>query len=68
MQERAKAQGKTLPEMPPAGYGPGGGMGPAAEREWGRAEKPTERLRAWPAGSLQAGQVALPKRSVAAKP
>jgi hypothetical protein len=26
MQERAKAQGKTLPDMPPAG-GPGGGKG-----------------------------------------
>lgn len=35
MQERAKAQGKTLPDMPPAGMGPGmmgpgpgSGMGP----------------------------------------
>lgn len=28
MQERAKAQGKTLPDMPPAGMGSGGGMGP----------------------------------------
>lgn len=32
MQERAKAQGKTLPDMPPAGMGPGmgpgGGMSP----------------------------------------
>jgi type III secretory pathway component EscR len=34
MQERARAQGKTLPDMPPAGMGPGmmgpggGGMGP----------------------------------------
>lgn len=28
MQERAKAQGRTLPDMPPAGMGPGGGMGP----------------------------------------
>ncbi len=29
MQERAKAQGKTLPDMPPAGgMGPGPGMGP----------------------------------------
>jgi uncharacterized membrane protein len=35
MQERAKAQGKTLPDMPPQGHGagmgpgmgPGGGMG-----------------------------------------
>jgi hypothetical protein len=32
MQERAKAQGKTLPEMPPAGRGPGmgPGMGPGS--------------------------------------
>lgn len=28
MQERARAQGKTLPDMPPAGMGPGPGMGP----------------------------------------
>lgn len=32
MQERAKAQGKTLPDMPPSGMGPamspGSGMGP----------------------------------------
>jgi hypothetical protein len=28
MQERARAQGKTLPDMPPAGMGPGSGMGP----------------------------------------
>jgi len=34
MEERARAQGKTLPDMPPAGMGPGmmgpggGGMGP----------------------------------------
>lgn len=28
MQERAQAQGKTLPDMPPAGMGPGSGMGP----------------------------------------
>jgi hypothetical protein len=28
MQERAKAQGKTLPDMPPAGMGPGSRMGP----------------------------------------
>jgi hypothetical protein len=28
MQARAKAQGKTLPDMPPAGMGPGSGMGP----------------------------------------
>lgn len=28
MQERAKAQGKTLPELPPAGMGRGTGMGP----------------------------------------
>jgi hypothetical protein len=28
MQERARAQGKTLPDMPPAGMGPGNGMGP----------------------------------------
>lgn len=27
MQERAKAMGKTLPDMPPAGYGPGMGPG-----------------------------------------
>jgi hypothetical protein len=27
MQERARAQGKTLPDMPPAGMGPGSGMG-----------------------------------------
>ncbi len=27
-QERAKAQGKTLPDMPPAGMGPGSRMGP----------------------------------------
>jgi len=27
MQERAKAQGKTLPDMPPAGRGPGMGPG-----------------------------------------
>ena len=40
MQERAKAQGKTLPDMPPAdrgpgmgpGMGPGGGMGPGYRR------------------------------------
>lgn len=33
MQERAKAQGKTLPEMPPADRGPGkgpGSMGPGS--------------------------------------
>lgn len=33
MQERAKAQGKTLPAMPPAGMGPGmmrPGMGPGS--------------------------------------
>jgi hypothetical protein len=33
MQERARAQGKTLPDSPPAdrgpGMGPGGGMGPS---------------------------------------
>lgn len=28
MQARAAAQGKTLPEMPPAGMGRGDGMGP----------------------------------------
>ncbi|MBW8365302.1 MAG: hypothetical protein K0M39_12190 [Rhizobium sp.] len=28
MQERAQAQGKALPDMPPAGMGPGSGMGP----------------------------------------
>ena len=28
MQERARAQGKTLPDMPPAGIGPGPGRGP----------------------------------------
>ncbi len=28
MQERAKAQGRTLPDMPPAGMGPGSRMGP----------------------------------------
>jgi len=28
MQERAKAQGKTLPDMPPADMGPGSRMGP----------------------------------------
>lgn len=27
MQDRARAQGKTLPDMPPAGMGPGSGMG-----------------------------------------
>lgn len=27
MQERARAQGKTLPDMPPPGMGPGSGMG-----------------------------------------
>jgi hypothetical protein len=36
MQERARAQGKTLPEMPPPGMGPGmgpgGGMGPGYRR------------------------------------
>ncbi len=42
MQERAKAQGKTLPDMPPAmgggmgpgggGMGPGSGMGPGGGR------------------------------------
>lgn len=37
MQERAKAQGKSLPDMPPAGRGPGmgpggGGMGPGPVR------------------------------------
>lgn len=44
MQARAKAMGKTLPDMPPAGYGPGmgpgmgpgsgmgGGMGPGQRR------------------------------------
>ena len=38
MQERAKAQGKTLPDMPPAGMGPGmgkgmgSGMGPGYRR------------------------------------
>jgi hypothetical protein len=38
MQERAAAQGKTLPEVPPmgkgrgAGMGPGGGMGPGYRR------------------------------------
>jgi len=40
MQERAKAQGKTLPDAPPAGRGPGmgsgmgtgGGMGPGYRR------------------------------------
>ncbi|HJX58879.1 MAG TPA: hypothetical protein VJ325_09175, partial [Thiobacillus sp.] len=40
MQERARAQGKTLPDTPPAGrgpgmgpgMGPGGGMGPGYRR------------------------------------
>lgn len=38
MQERAAAQGKTLPEVPPldkgrgSGMGPGGGMGPGYKR------------------------------------
>ncbi|MEW5966745.1 MAG: hypothetical protein AB1720_07060 [Pseudomonadota bacterium] len=32
MQERAKAQGKTLPDMPPAGMGPGAGPGPGYRR------------------------------------
>ena len=39
MQERAKAQGKTLPDMPPAdrgpGMGPGGGMGPSGGKGTG---------------------------------
>jgi hypothetical protein len=33
MQERAKAQGKTLPDMPPAGMGPG--MGPGGGKGMG---------------------------------
>jgi hypothetical protein len=39
MQERAKAQGKTLPDMPPAGMGPGKmgpGMGPGSGMGPGR--------------------------------
>lgn len=36
MQERAKAQGKTLPDMPPAGMGPGGGTGPGGGMGPGR--------------------------------
>lgn len=36
MRERAAAQGKTLPEVPPlgkgSGMGPGGGMGPGYKR------------------------------------
>jgi len=39
MQERAKAQGKTLPDMPPAGYGPGGGMGPGGGKGMGSGGK-----------------------------
>lgn len=35
MQERAKAQGKTLPDMPPAGMGPGSGMGPGGGKGMG---------------------------------
>lgn len=35
MQERAKAQGKTLPDMPPEGMGPGSGMGPGGGRGMG---------------------------------
>jgi hypothetical protein len=41
MQERARAQGKTLPDMPPAGMGPGmmgpggGGMGPGRRGGYG---------------------------------
>jgi len=34
MQERAKAQGKTLPDMPPAGMGPGM-MGPGGGKGMG---------------------------------
>jgi len=33
MQERAKAQGKRLPDMPPAGRGPG--MGPGGGKGMG---------------------------------
>ena len=39
MQERARAQGKTLPDMPPAGMGPGmmgPGMGPGSGMGPGR--------------------------------
>lgn len=39
MQERAKAVGKTLPDMPPADHGPGmapgGGMGPGGGKGMG---------------------------------
>ncbi|MFN3543286.1 MAG: hypothetical protein ACK4UX_00330 [Thiobacillus sp.] len=35
MQERAKAQGKTLRDMPPAGMGPGSGMGPGGGKGMG---------------------------------
>ena len=39
MQERAKAQGKTLPDMPPAGMGPGSGMGPGGGKGMGPGGK-----------------------------
>ena len=38
MQERAKAQGKTLPDMPPAGHG--AGMGPGMGQGQGQGGKP----------------------------
>lgn len=39
MQARAKAQGKTLPDMPPAGMDPGGGMGPGGGKGMGSGGK-----------------------------
>lgn len=39
MQARAKAQGKTLPDMPPAGMGPGGGMGAGGGKGMGPGGK-----------------------------
>lgn len=43
MQVRAKAQGKTLPDMPPAGMGSGSGMGPGMGTGSGMGSGPGRR-------------------------
>ena len=73
MQERARAQGKTLPDMPPADRGPGmgpggGGMGPGGGMMGpGAGAAATERT-GRPAGFSRSLPPARLKRSVAAKP